>query len=35
MIGENNLNIVLNVSYEKEMEICQAYTSKYNTICEK
>ena len=32
---KNNLTIALNVLYTKEMEICLAYISKYNSTCEK
>ena len=31
----HNLTIALNVLCEKEMGICPAYTSKYNSTCEK
>ena len=35
MFEKNNLTIPLNVLYTKEMEICSAYFSKYNSIREK
>ena len=35
MLSKNNLTIVLNVLYEKEMEICPAYISKQNSNLKK
>ena len=35
MFEKNNPTIALNILYIKENEICPAYISKHNSICEK